>query len=223
MPLSYRETGSPAVEPVILTTAKAQLNIPVTFTDDDVLITGLIIAARNHCEKIMNRSIFNRSMSYFLDQFPLPYLLGNHGVFKGVFTIFKAYNDLNTIYVPQPGLVSVTSITYLDCNMVVQTLDPSTYYVDINSEPGRIRPMQGGVWPIANLYASNVVTVSYVSGTWGDGVTINTCPQDVIQAMLLLISYWYTNRDSAVQSPPQAIAMGVDALLSKHKFMSNGW
>ena len=49
-------------------------------------------------------------------------------------------------------------------------------------------------------------------------MTVNTCPEDVKQAMLLLISHWYTNRDAAATQVPKAIDMGVDALLADHIF-----
>ena len=218
MPLSLKTTSAPVAEPVTLDQAKYQLNIDLTDTDNDTFITGLIPAARHYVEKKMKRSIFDRSMSYWLDAFPLPYMAGTHGRFRGPLTWFKHFNDINTIEVPQPGLVSVASITYLDDNMAMQTLDPSTYYVDVNSEPGRIRPMQGNIWPIANLYASNVVQINYVSGTWGDGVEVNNCPEDVMQAMMLLISHWYTNRDAAAVAVPRQIELGVESLLQGHVF-----
>jgi uncharacterized phiE125 gp8 family phage protein len=223
MPLSYRETSQPVVEPVTLAQAKVQLALPITFADDDSLITALIVAARNYVEKKMKRSIFNRTMEYYLDQFPLAWIFGNHGPFNGQFTYLNRYNRQIEIRLPQPGAVSVQSIIYFDSNMTEQTLDPSTYYVDVKSEPARIRPTQGNIWPIANLYTPNAVTIAFTSGTWGDGVTVNNCPQAVCQAMLLLISYWYFHRSSAETNPPKAIEDGVDALLSGYKFGTYLW
>lgn len=223
MPLSYKETSQPAIEPVSLPQAKSQLVVESAFTEDDSLIMGLIVAARNYVEKFMGRSIFNRNMSYYVDQFPLPFIFGSHGPFHGGFAWQNNYNRQIELRVPKPGLVSVSSITYLDASMTEQTLDASTYYVDVNSTPGRIRPTQGNIWPIANLYIPNAVTINYVSGTWGDGVEVNNCPQAICQAMLLLISYWYKNRDAADPAPPKAIEMGVESILSPYKTGTYLW
>jgi hypothetical protein len=102
-------------------------------------------------------------------------------------------------------------------------LDPSTYYVDVNSEPARIVPQPGLYWPYTQSYLPGSVKIMYTAGTFGDGVDVNTCPQTIIQAMLLLISYWYNHRDAAESNPPKTIEMGVDALLAGECFDTFGW
>jgi hypothetical protein len=102
----------------------------------------------------------------------------------------------------------------------LQTLDPTTYTVDVNSEPARVFPTSLLYWPWCQNFMPGNVTVIWVAGTYGDGVTINTCPQTIIQAMLLLISYWYNNRDAAVVNPPRPLEFAVDALLLGETFDS---
>jgi hypothetical protein len=60
--------------------------------------------------------------------------------------------------------------------------------------------------------------VNYTAGSYGDGVEIDLCPATIKQAILLLIAYWYINRESAATTPPKAIEMGVDALLAAHNY-----
>jgi hypothetical protein len=45
-------------------------------------------------------------------------------------------------------VIRVVSIQYLDMQGVIQTVDPTTYVVDYSTEPVRITPVFGQVWPI---------------------------------------------------------------------------
>jgi hypothetical protein len=221
MPLIYKETSAPAAEPVTLALAHSQLVLDVNFVLDDPLITGLITAARQYVERVTQRAIFDRTMKLWLDWFPF---LIPSGTFNP--------NDRDTFYhrgwqpapirLPFPRAVSVESITYVDANNVTQTLDPSTYSVAINSEPARIVPI-AGYWPVTNLNTLENVCISYTTGTYGDGVTVNRCPMTIVQAMLLLISYWYSNRDAAASTPPKEIDLGVRALLAGETFDTFGF
>jgi hypothetical protein len=87
----------------------------------------------------------------------------------------------------------------------------------------------GGLWlndddgyPVDYTFnpATYVLTVasSYAGQTLTAGYRMGNCPQTVCQAMLLLISYWYYNRNSADPTPTKAIEMGVDALLAPWMF-----
>jgi uncharacterized phiE125 gp8 family phage protein len=220
MPLSYKQLTQPIVEPCSLQVVKQQCVVDVGMTADDNLLTGLIIAARQLCEKKMQRCIFNRTMLLVRDFFPYPNFSSTVGGHRS-FPFFSRYWEQLSIKLPKPGCVSVTSITYIDQTGVTQTLDPSTYTVDVYSEPARIFPVNMIFWPwIFNTYVPASVQVTWVAGTYGDGVTINTCPQTIIQAILLLVSHWYSNRDATATSVPKGIEMGVDALLLGEMFDS---
>ena len=222
MPLSYRELTQPVVEPVTLDAAKSQLVVSASFTEDDALISALIMAARQYCEDLMLRAIYNRTMQLNLDFFPFP----NYGSTINAndrHCLYGRYWHQLAIKLPKPGTVSVESITYIDLTGTPQTLDPLTYYVDLNSEPARIVPNPGLYWPYTQSYLPGSVCVKFTAGTFGDGVDIDTCPQTIKQAILLLCSYWYTHRDSAEATPPKAIEMGVEALLAGSKFDTFGW
>jgi hypothetical protein len=222
MPLSYRELSQPIVEPVLLAQAKQQLVVGAGFTDDDALISALITASRQYVEKLMNRCIYNRSMQLTLDYFPYP----NFGTTinpNDRHVLFGTFWHALAIKLPKPGCVSVQSVTYVDLSGIEQTLPAANYFTDVNSEPARIVPIPGTWWPYTQNYLPGSVCVTYNAGTYGDGVTVDTCPQTIKQAMLLLISYWYNHRDSAETTPPKAIEMGVDALLAGEKFETFGW
>jgi hypothetical protein len=221
---NYIETSAPIVEPVTLAQAKQQCVVDTGFTDDDNLITALIVAARQFCEKKMQRAIFNRTVLLSLDNFPIPTFGStlNPSDRAAFFTGTYIWNML-AIRLPLPRCTAITSITYLDQTGTQQTVDPATYNADFIGEPCRIVPKWSCTWPTAAYFTPGSVQVTYTAGTWGDGVEVNTCPQAICQAMLLLISYWYNHRDSAEMSPPKSIETGVDALLSGYVFDTFFW
>jgi hypothetical protein len=221
MPLSYKEQSGPAAEPLSLDEAKTQCAVDAAFAADDTLIQSLIVAARQHVEKITNRAIFNRSMKLWLDHFPYPDFSGTINPNDRHCLFGTMWHQL-AIKLPMPGCVSVDSITYIDLGGTTQTLDPSLYFADVNSEPARIVPKPGAYWPYSQSWLPNSVCVSYTAGTYGDGVSTNNCPETIRQAMRLLISYWYAHRDAAESQPPKEIDMGVQAVLAGEIFDTFG-
>jgi uncharacterized phiE125 gp8 family phage protein len=215
VPLAYKELTQPAVEPVTLATAKKQLVLDDTFTDDDTLVTGYIVAARQYCEKVMQRSIYERSMILSLDYFPLASECVNGA---DQYAYVSSYIRSLSILVPKPGLVSVQSITYRSDANVSTTLDPSQYVVDTVSEPGRIMPSPGTFWPYQNQYIPGQVQITYTSGTYGDGVEVDNCPQTIKLAILLLVSHWYSHREATTEATLSNIPLGVAELLSGDVF-----
>jgi hypothetical protein len=218
--ISYRELSAPAAEPVTLAQAKAQLVVDTT--DDDALISALITAARQYCEKQMQRAIFNRSIVMAYDFFPYPSLHGSIGI-NDRHTLYGLYWRQFALKLAYPACESVESITYTDLSGNTQTVGSSLYYVDTFSEPARIVPNPGLYWPYTQSYLPGSVQITYTAGTWGDGVEVNNCPQAICQAILLLVGYWYRQRDAATTNPDKANAFSVDNLLSPYKFDTFGF
>jgi hypothetical protein len=221
MPLIYRETSQPAVEPVTLALAHSQLVLDTSFILDDPYITGLITAARQYVERVTNRTIFERTACLWLDYFPFYVPGGTVNPNDREAWYYRGFQP-KPIRMPRPRAVSVQSITYVDPNGETQTLDKSTYNLALNSEPGRIVPV-AGYWPVTSPHALENVCISYTAGTYGDGVKVNNCPMTIVQAMLLLISHWYSNRDAVASTPPKEIDLGVRALLAGEIFDTFGF
>lgn len=171
MPLSYRELTQPAIEPVTLALAKQHLRVDTGFTDDDTYIAALITAARQRCEKKMQRAIFNRQILLTLDYFPWPGWGSTTGSTAHDYFMHWYYRGL-VIRLPMPATVSVQSLTYIDNDGVtVNTIDPSKYTVDVTSEPARIAPVPGFTWPYQENYIPGQVRVTYTAGTYELAVT----------------------------------------------------
>lgn len=158
--------AAPASEPLALADAKAHCR--VDHTDDDALITALIVAAREQAEHETGRALVTQTWELVHDAFPEAFVLR------------------------KPPVASVTSIKYLDsATGVEQTLDPADYLLDNASEPGYVVPAYGKAWP-DSYGVPNAVRCRYVCG-YGNAAAV---PQAIKQWMLLAIGTMYAQRET---------------------------
>ena len=183
--LKWQVTTEPSVEPITLTQAK--LNLRGDCSDDDTLITALIVAARRWCEDYENRAYITQTIT--AKTFWLP----------------------DQIILPRPLLQSVTSVTYVDTAGDTQTLSDTLYDVDIFREPGQITKAHSAIYPSLRGDV-NGVTIVYKAG-YGDAST--DVPQETIQAIYLLIGHLYENRITVTDSQMHNLPLGVKSLLNK--------
>ena len=188
----------PAVEPVTLAEAMAHLRVDIN--DDDMLISALITAARQHAETITRRALVTQSWKGVFDQFPMPgmnissanWYGPQWGNTPGPLSVTRPDGKTGfEIYLPLPPLQSVESIKYYDATtQLLTTLDPSQYIVDTVSEPARITPAYGASWP-ATLSRINAVEIAFTCG-YGLAVAV---PQAIKQWMLVRIGSMYEHRE----------------------------
>jgi len=192
------------MEPVDLADMKTFLRVDTTLDDD--LITGLITASRTWCEDYTQRRFINQQWRLGLDFFPgtvfrdgvsdqysRPVLVGPTAVFAG----FQY-----AILLPYPPAVSVDSFTWKDQNGDTQTLAPITNYTqDLVTQPARLTPLFGQIWPIAQIIA-NAVQITY---TCGYGTVGSEIPAGILVAIKLLVAHWYENRVPAENDIPLAV------------------
>lgn len=187
--LSNVEATSPAVEPITLAEAKAHLRI--SHTDEDTLITSLIVAARNYVEGIANRPLVQRTYTLKLDRFPAHY----------------------EIILPAGKVSAVSSIAYVDTAGQTQTLSASAYTLEGNRLPGSvvIDPSTISAWPTTRLYAGLAsVTINYTAGY---GATAASVPAALKQAVLMAVGYWYDiARETGSEVNLSEVPHGVEAL-----------
>lgn len=181
--IDYKTTTDPAIEPVTLDEAKA--NMRVTIDAEDDLITDLIVVAREYAEMYESRAYIEQTITAKMDRFP------------------------RKIKLPRSPLMSVTSINYVDTAGVTQLLSTDVYAVDIISEPGEITLKHGQSWPSTqNIH--HAVTIVYVAG-YGDEA--DDVPQRVKRAIHLMVADWFKNRADSCGDQKYQIPRGAEALL----------
>lgn len=174
----------PEAEPLLMADVKTYLKLD-TDADDD-LITSLIGAARRHVENYLNQKLITQTLKEVLDNWPaFPYQL-ELGPFQ-----------------------SVSSITYVEEDQNSGTWADSNYYFD--ADTGRLALTEDGDTPDDDLRDIAGVVIHYVAG-YGDAGT--SVPDNILNAMKLLIAHWYRNREPVVKGTiVSAVPMTVNCLL----------
>lgn len=144
--------------------ASLGVGVPTSNTTGDGEIQRLIKAARQAAESRLRRYLITQTVDAYLDAFPV-------------------------WDIEMPPLQSVSSITYVDNNGATQTVDAADYLVDGQSNPARISPAFGKVWPSAR-WQNNAVRVRFVAG-YGNAASVPDC---IKQWMLLRIKHFFENR-----------------------------
>jgi len=191
--------AAPVVEPLTLAEARAACRIEDVVHDADDMLLGLIYAATRAAEGYTRRALITQTWDLTLDFFP-----------EWV------------IYIPKPTLQSITSITYVDENGVTQTLATDQYMIDVNSEPARITPAWGTVWP-STRWQMNAVTIRFVAG-YGLAAAV---PEGIKSWMKIRIKHLFDNPDivligtrTQISEFPRSV---VDGLLDEYSVQNFNW
>lgn len=191
-----RVKTQPEAEAVDATLAKSHLGI--FHSEDDTLIAFYCKAARRHVESgITGRSLVNQTFQAWWNSFPCEYHLE----------------------LPYPRLQSVTHLKYTDSTGTVTTWSSSNYFLDDKSEPGRLMLVPDASWPSATLYPANGVEVEYVAGY---GAAADDVPEDIRNAILLLVGHLYKHKEevvlgNAASAESKLIAFGAKNLLADYR------
>jgi len=192
----------PSHEPVEVVEMKEYLR--VTSPAEDRLISTLIREARQQFDgrdAWFHRALITQQWQLNVDTFPTPYTWASWGspwpppayVWPEVMVWWPRQY---AIILPLPPLQSVQSVTYIDETGATQTLDPSAYVVDTQSEPGAIMPSYGTVWPTTR-WVPNAVTVKFTAG-YGAAPAV---PEPIKVWIKQAVAYRYDNRSLLTTLP----------------------
>lgn len=187
----------PSTEPVTL--AEAKLHCKIEVDDDDAEVAIQIKAARRRCESRCKRAFVSTGLRYTLDEFPQ---------FTPTDRLRQSAPSQIPIKLPRPPLISVESITYVDTAGVTQTLSSSLYRV-LDGHPGRVVPIYGSSWPSTRAQ-HDAVTVNYTAG-YGAAAAV---PETLKLAILMLVAYWYVNREAGSIDTMTELPLSVKSLLN---------
>ena len=183
----------------------------VDFSDDDTLIAELIKSAQNVIETYINRAITTQTLSLFLDRLPF---YSDLKLQEGIFTAPDLEYNSNFIVLPKPPVASVTHVKYYDNDNNASTFASSNYYVDIISEQARVVLKTGSSWPtVSETRNANAYEIKYVAGYGG----ASDVPEPIVQAIKLLTTHLYENREAVTSLSVNAIPYTIGALLQPYK------
>ena len=186
--MGLKVTVEPTDEPVTL--AEAKLHARIDVSDDDDLVTSMIVAARQSAEQITERALALQTVTLYLDDWP-------------------AGGDVE---LPRPPLAAISSVQYVDGAGDLQVIDSANYAVDTNRDQDRawLLPAYGYEWP-AVLAVANAVRVTYTCG-----YTQAACPAAIKAYILASVAAMYAQREVAGDRQVHTHRF-IDALLDRYK------
>lgn len=167
----------------------AKLHCRVDFTDDDTLITSLILAAESYLDGysgILGRALINQTWEQSFDSF-------------------------DSLRLPVGIASNIASLKYYDTNNVQQTLVNTTYQLFTNEAYSFADLAPTKSWP--SIYTRpDSVTVQWIAG-YGPNAT--DVPAAIVQAIKMLLGHWYENRGTVVMDmKTEDMPMASTALLA---------
>lgn len=193
---AWKTTTPPAVEPITLVDAKAELGIPTADTTQDARITRLITAARTMAEAYTNRAFITQTITLGLDDFPTdpghtePWWDGVRQAARSTLTGGRAPAP---IYLPRPPLIELLGVAYITPDGAPTPLDLNALMIDDLSEPARIIPTAG--WPATR--GALAVTITYRAGY---GSNPSDVPPVVAEAILEHVRATLEQPDATIAS-----------------------
>jgi uncharacterized phiE125 gp8 family phage protein len=186
---SYLLSG-PAIEPVTLDEARAYVRMDDT--GEDALLATLITAARLHVESVTGQALLSQGWRLVLDCWP-----GDRAV-----------------PLPVAPALSLTAITVYDAADAATVLPLAGVLLDGKGAPPRLF-LPASLTPGVVLRERQGLEIDYVAGYGADAADV---PADLRQAVLLLVGYWFENRDAVAIAGSGALApSGFDLMVAPYK------
>lgn len=158
----------PLLEPVSLADFKQYARISLADTSQDGVILDMLTAARVWAEVYTQRRFVQQTWRLSMDFFPgyidmklagqrvsSPFVSGANAVLVGI---------RYAVMLPYPPVQAIDQFVYLNANGSTTVMNPATDYVtDVLSNPARLTPPFGQMWPVARVVV-NAVQVDYIVG-----------------------------------------------------------
>lgn len=183
-------TSPPALEPVSIAEAKDHLK--VGHSDEDALISSLILTSRLHIEAALSLALIEQSWTWTLDRWP---------------------EGRANLTLPLRPVSAINSISVLDSDGVPTVVSQDDYALDGDAVPPRLVRVVNQ-WPKPGQSQSGIE----IAFTAGFGSAADDVPQPVRHAHLLLVAHWYEHRDPIeIGSDQTTIPNAVSILLKPYR------
>lgn len=194
-----RRTSDPTTEPVTVEMLMTHLRLKQVLEGEDYL-KMLIKSAREDAETFMRRALIHQSWTMTLDHAPA----GDSDWWDSLHS--KTYDERDRwVELPFAPLVSVTSVTTYDTDDAPTVVDvDETFFVDTNSEPGRIVLRSGQAWPSGTRMA-NRMQIVYKCGY---GVGPLQVPEKIKLGILRHAAWEYEHHGDESETTPSILASG---------------
>jgi len=202
----------------VATLEEAQAQTRSDNAQEAALLAALVAAATAQAESFCRRRFVTQRWRLTLDQFPAggaPFLSAPWCALPVPPLVPRPRQSpaaRRAIVVPHPPLVSVETLTYVDPDGDVLTMDAADYVVRAAESPGEIVPAYAKSWP-ATRGVPDAVQVEF---TCGYGAP-DAVPAAVKQAVLLIVGTLYANRETVAPVAMSEIPHSAEWLLGPYR------
>lgn len=176
----------------VLSTTEAKAHLRVTSSSEDGYIDSLVKAATRLAENFTGERFISQTWRLSLDGLPgaggaqEPWW---EGVREGALSeLVRA--RANWIDLQLAPVATITGMVTYDASDAPSTFDSGSYFLDSDSRPSRLVLKDGVSWP-TSLRSRKAIEVTFVVGY---GATAADVPEDVRQAIRIIVAGLYENR-----------------------------
>jgi|TARA_R100001126_G_scaffold100816_2_gene79705 hypothetical protein len=168
-----------------ITSTEVKNWLRITGSDDDTVITSLLIASHSWAKRYTGRSLTTQTLKLSIDSVYDADIRINEGSYVGI------DQDISrrSILLPESPVASISNVKYYDDADTESTFASSKYYLDSAGVPARLVLRNGESYP-TGLRVANAIEITYVAG-YGNASDV---PQDIKHACLLYTAYLFEHR-----------------------------
>ena len=188
--MDVRQITEPSDLPLTLAELRAQLRLDSDFVVDDPYIETLQRAAVDSVEAHIAGPLVSRDFEQLHECFPCG----------------------DRLVLARAPVSAIAGVFYTADGAAEAIFAASNYVADVKARPGRVVLKRAAAWPSVALEAGNAVRVQFTAG-YGARADV---PESAKQAIKLLVSHWYANRQAVVvnMQVPVVMQLGFEAVLS---------
>lgn len=172
----------PAIEPLGLDEVRQYRRIDAT--EEDNLLLTLIAVARHRCESFTGRALITQTWDLVRGIWP------NRPRFGVDPSQPQPYPSC--MLIPRSPLISVASVKYYDVTGAEFVMPATDYYVDTDSEPGRVALQYARIWPTTVLRPANGIRVRFTAGYGADATSV---PAPLVQGIQYAVGHMHEHRE----------------------------